>query len=84
MKRRTLFMNLLVSALVFTGSLCLAGEAAVKANPDSRIYHVPACTHYKAKGCTVEFKSEAEAQKAGYKGCKQCCKSGKSSQGAKK
>ena len=47
---------------------------AVKGNPKSKIYHLPTCRHYKSKHTTVVFKSEAEAQKAGYRICKKCSK----------
>lgn len=73
MKRRNLMKTLLVATLV-CASAALAGEgSAVKGNPKSKVYHKPACQHYNAKGSTQEFKSEAEAKKAGYKACKQCC-----------
>ena len=50
------------------------GEGAVKGNKTSKIYHKSACKHYAAKGSTETFASEATAQKAGYKICKQCGK----------
>ncbi len=44
----------------------------IKGNPQSKIYHKSGCQHYSAKGSTVEFKTEADAVKAGYSPCKQC------------
>lgn len=74
MKKRNLLKALLAATLV-CATVVVAGEgtAAVKGNPKSKIYHKPTCKHYTAKGTTVEFKSEAEAKKAGYTGCKKCC-----------
>jgi len=72
MKKRSLLKILLATTLV-CASMTFAGEGAViKGNPKSKIYHKSACKHYSAKGSTKEFKSEAEAQKAGYKACKKC------------
>ena len=74
MKKRSVLKTLLAVALV-CASVTFAGEGvAVKGNPKSKVYHKPACKHYSAKGSTVEFKTEGEAKKAGYTGCKQCCK----------
>lgn len=75
MKKRRLLIMLLSAALSCTGALYAAGNAAVKGNPKSKVYHMPVCAHYSAKGSSVEFKSEVDAQKAGYKACKQCAKS---------
>lgn len=72
MKKRNLLKALLAATLV-CATVTFAGEdSAVKGNPKSKIYHKPVCKHYTAKSTTVEFKSEAEAKKAGYKPCKKC------------
>ena len=72
MNKRSLLKSLLAATLV-CATITFAGEgAAVKGNPKSKIYHKPACKHYAAKGSTIEFKTEAEAKKAGYTPCKQC------------
>jgi hypothetical protein len=66
MKKRSVLKTLLAMTLVCV-SVAFAGEgAAVKGNPNSKVYHKAACKHYTAKGSTAGFK--------GYKGCKQCCK----------
>ena len=79
MKRRTWIRAIMAASLICGASVFAqeaatteATAAAVKGNPKSKIYHKPACAHYKAKGCTKEFKSEDEASKAGYKPCKKC------------
>jgi methylphosphotriester-DNA--protein-cysteine methyltransferase len=75
MKKRSLLKALLAATLVCaTATFAVEGGTAVKGNKSSKIYHKPACKHYAAKGSTVEFKSEAEAMKAGYKACKKCGK----------
>lgn len=74
MKKRRVLKVLLAATLVCV-SMAFAGEgAAIKGNPKSKVYHKPACKHYAAKGSTVEFKTEAEAKKAGYTACKICGK----------
>ena len=74
MKKRSVLKTLLAVTLV-CASVTFAGEGAtVKGNPNSKVYHKPACKHYSAKGSTAEFKSEAEAKQAGYTACKQCGK----------
>jgi len=73
MKKRNLLKALLAATLVCATATFAAEGPAVKGNPKSKIYHKPTCKHYTAKGTTVEFKSEADAKKAGYKGCKKCC-----------
>ena len=74
MKKRSLLKTLLAATLV-CASVALAAEGiAVKGNPNSKVYHKPACQHYKAKGSTAEFASEEKATQAGYKACKQCGK----------
>lgn len=74
MKKRSVLKALLAVTLV-CASVTFAGEgAAIKGNPKSKVYHKPACKHYAAKGSSVEFKSEAEAKKAGYTPCKICNK----------
>ncbi len=74
MKKRTLLKGLLAATLVCATGAFAQEAAAVKGNPDSKIYHLPACQHYAAKGSTVAFKSEEEAKQAGYKPCRQCGK----------
>ena len=75
MKKRSLLIMLLSAVLTCSSALYAANNAVLKGNPKSKVYHAPACAHYTAKGSTVDFKSAAEAQKAGYKACKQCIKS---------
>lgn len=72
MNKRNMLKMLLAAVLICASSVMAAEQAAVKGNPKSRIYHLPACKHFHAKGCTAEFKSEADAVKAGYTPCKQC------------
>jgi len=72
MKKRSLLKILLATTLVCASMAFADGGAAVKGNPNSKVYHKPACQHYSAKGSTKEFKSEAAAKQAGYKACKQC------------
>ncbi|MEN7973986.1 MAG: hypothetical protein ABFR47_09165 [Verrucomicrobiota bacterium] len=72
MKKRTLLKTLLAATLICASISFAEGGAAIKANPKSKTYHKAVCRHYNAKGSTKEFKSETEAQKAGYKACKQC------------
>ncbi len=70
MNKRSLLKSLLAVTLV-CATVTFAGEgAAIKGNPQSKIYHKSACKHYTAKGTTTEFKTEADAKKAGYKSCK--------------
>jgi methylphosphotriester-DNA--protein-cysteine methyltransferase len=73
MKKRTLLKSLMAAALVCASVSFAADGAAFKGNPTSKVYHNATCRFYNAKGTTVEFKSEAEAVKAGYAPCKQCC-----------
>lgn len=70
MKRRHLLKMMLAAGLVC--ATAVLGAEVLKGNPDSKIYHKSTCKHYAAKGATVEFQSEAEAVKAGYKPCKKC------------
>ncbi len=84
MKKRSLLKIMLATTLVCTSMAFAEGGAAVKGNPNSKIYHKPVCKHYNAKGSTKEFKSEAEAKKAGYKACKQCSKPKVEKKAAKK
>ena len=63
----------MLAGTMLCASVVFAVDGGVlKGNPDSKVYHKPACHHYSAKGCVVEFKTEAEAKKAGYKPCKKC------------
>ena len=74
MKKRTLLKTLMAAVLV-CATATLAGEVTtVKGNPESKVYHKPDCRYYGAKSTTVVFKTEAEAQKAGYTACKRCGK----------
>lgn len=81
MKKRSLLKTLLAAMLVCAFTAFAEGDAAIKGNPKSKIYHTSTCKHYNAKGSTKEFKSEAEAQKAGYKACKVCGKADNKSAG---
>jgi methylphosphotriester-DNA--protein-cysteine methyltransferase len=63
---------MIVAAIACTTAVYAAAPAPVKGNPDSKVYHKAACRHYAAKSSTKEFKSEADAVKAGYKPCKKC------------
>jgi methylphosphotriester-DNA--protein-cysteine methyltransferase len=72
MKKRHVLKVLLAVACVSATTVLAANSSMVKGNPDSKIYHKSTCKHYAAKGSTSEFTSEAEAVKAGYKGCKKC------------
>ena len=84
MKKRSA-LKILLAVAVICASAAVAGEGAViKGNPKSKVYHKPACKHYNAKGCTVEFKSEAEARQAGYTACKICCKAAAADKSTKK
>jgi len=84
MKKRSLLKGLLAAMLV-CATVAIAGEGtAVKGNPNSKIYHKSACKHYAAKGSIKEFKTEAEAVKAGYKACKNCGKAKEAAKGADK
>lgn len=74
MKKRCLLKTLVAAAMVCALTAFAGDGPAVKGNPNSKVYHLPACKHYNAKGSTVEFKSADEAQKAGYKACKVCGK----------
>jgi len=77
MKRRNWLKLVAIAVIACTASV-FAEQAAtpattpVKGNPDSKIYHKADCRFYTAKSSTKEFKSEADAVKAGYKPCKQC------------
>ena len=78
MKRRT-WLSLTAMALIACSAAVFAAEPEaakpkqpIKGNPKTKVYHKPACRYYKAKGCTKEFKTEADAKKAGYKPCKKC------------
>jgi|GEM_PF-768906 len=73
MKRSDMLKSVLAATLVFaTASFAAEGAAAVKGNPDSKIYHKSECRFYNSKSSTKEFASEAEAKKAGYTACKKC------------
>jgi hypothetical protein len=74
MRKRNL-LKLLTAGMVVCATLAFAaGNTPVKGNKTSKIYHKQACKHYASKGSTEAFESEAGAQKAGYKICKQCAK----------
>jgi methylphosphotriester-DNA--protein-cysteine methyltransferase len=74
MNKRHLLKTLMVAAMFCTFTAFAGDGPVVKGNPKSKVYHLPACRHYNAKSSTVEFKSAAEAEKAGYKACKMCGK----------
>lgn len=72
---RKRWMKLVAVAMIACVTTAVAAEKAaapVRGNPDSKVYHKAACRYYKVKGSSKEFKSEAEAVKAGYKPCKRC------------
>ncbi len=71
--KRSKWLKLMTVAMIACLASAFAAETGpIKGNPESKIYHKPACRFYNAKSSTKEFKSEAEAKKAGYKPCKQC------------
>ena len=73
--KRSKWIKLVAVALIACTTTIFAAEkaaATVRGNPDSKVYHKVACRHYSAKGSSKEFKTEAEAKKAGYKPCKRC------------
>lgn len=77
MKRRNWIKLVAIAVIACTATVFAQGTNApaatpVKGNPDSKIYHLPSCRHYTAKGTTKVFKSVAEAKEAGYKPCKKC------------
>lgn len=76
MKRRNWLSFMAVAVIALTTAAFAEDGASskpmVKGNPDSKIYHVSTCRHYKAKSATKEFKTEAEAKEAGYQPCKKC------------
>jgi methylphosphotriester-DNA--protein-cysteine methyltransferase len=74
MNKRRLLKTLMVAAMFCTFTAFAGDGPVVRGNPKSKVYHLPACRHYNAKSSTVEFKSAAEAEKAGYKACKMCGK----------
>ena len=84
MKKRNLLKTLLAATLICASVAYAGAGIAVKGNPDSKIYHKPVCKHYSGKGSTAEFKSEADAIKAGYTACKQCGKATASDKSTKK
>jgi methylphosphotriester-DNA--protein-cysteine methyltransferase len=75
--------SLMAATLISASAVLAESGAAVKGNPKSKVYHLLACKHYKAKGSTVEFKSAAEARKSGYKPCKICGKADKTEKDSK-
>lgn len=72
MKKRNWLKYVAMAMIACTLTTLAADSGPIKGNPDSKVYHKPACRHYDGKSVTKEFKSEAEAVKAGYKPCKQC------------
>jgi len=74
MKRRNMMKTALLGTLICTMAAFGGESAAIKGNANSKVFHRPDCHHYSAKGSTVSFNSEAEALKAGYTACRQCCK----------
>ena len=84
MKKRNLLKALLAATLVCATVVIAKESSAVKGNEKSKIYHKSACRHYAAKSTTVEFKTEGEALKAGYKACKRCSKAKGKAKPAKK
>ena len=72
MNKRHWLKLVIVAAVACSSAAFAADPAPVKGNPNSKFYHKAACKYYAAKGSTKEFKSEADAVKAGYKPCKRC------------
>lgn len=72
MNKRNWLKLMMVAVIACSTAALAADPAPVKGNPDSKIYHKAACKYYAAKGSTKEFKSEADAVKAGYTPCKKC------------
>lgn len=74
MKKRTWLKTVLAATLICTSATFAIEGAAAKGNPKSKIYHKPACKHFKAKSSSISFASEKQATTAGYKACKKCSK----------
>ena len=47
-------------------------EGAFHANTSSHVYHAPSCRHYNCRNCTRIFRSEADAQAAGFRPAADC------------
>jgi endonuclease YncB( thermonuclease family) len=47
-------------------------ETAFHGNVSSHLYHAPSCRNYNCKNCTRTFKSEADAQAAGFRPAGDC------------
>jgi endonuclease YncB( thermonuclease family) len=41
-------------------------------NSNSRVYHAPSCPNYNCKNCTVVFRTDADAQRAGFRPAGDC------------
>jgi micrococcal nuclease len=46
----------------------------VRGNTRSRVYHAPACQHYRCPSCTAEFPSPEAAERSGYRAHAACVK----------
>lgn len=46
--------------------------AVFRGNTSSHVYHAPSCRNYNCKNCTRVFRSEAEAQAAGFTPARDC------------
>lgn len=84
MKKRSMLKTLVAVTLVCASVTFADGGVSVRGNPDSKIYHKPACKHYSAKGSSTEFKSEGAAKEAGYTACKKCTQAKPADKPAKK
>jgi hypothetical protein len=72
MKRSNWLKMMAIALITCAATVYAADPAPIKGNPDSKVYHKIGCRYYSAKGSSVEFKTEAEAIKAGYTPCKIC------------
>lgn len=50
------------------------GASVFHGNTSSRVYHAPACPNYTCRSCTRVFRTEAEAQSAGFRPADDCLK----------
>ncbi len=78
------WMKLMAVAVIACAATTFAAETTpapvIKGNPNSKVYHKASCRFYKSKSSSKEFKTEADAKKAGYTPCKQCAASKKKKQ----
>lgn len=69
-------MKRLAGILFLSAAFLLSGfsaaDAAVKANPKTKTYHMETCQHAKSKGATAVFNTEADAAQKGFAPCVVC------------